>query len=160
MTPLERRYRAALRLLPSAYRRLWVDDMVTALLQGVRVRAVSDHVDMQEAADALALAECRYPPVRELTGVLRLALRLRVGGAHAPARARAWGDGLLRAALVALLVHAVIALTAFVGTLRSVGALPGLHAEAFDSTTGLDAAGVLWIAAYALLALGSLRSCR
>jgi hypothetical protein len=75
MNRLEERYRLVLRLLPTAYRRQWEDDMVAAFL-------ASTHDDDPERAEYLA--DFGRPSWSEVGSVAALALRLHLGLAGAP----------------------------------------------------------------------------
>lgn len=86
---LEERYRALLRLLPAAYRAEREEEMVAAFLEAAR------------DADELA-----RPSRAEQLGVLDLALRVRLGGVGAPARAFVRGETVRLIALLGVLAQA------------------------------------------------------
>lgn len=107
MTPLERRYRFVLRLLPASYRAAWEEEMVAAFLQSM---AATDPEDPE------FLAEYGWPSRSEMASVVALAVRLhlpavrlRLGVPGAPPRYAASSEGVRRAALAMLLVHASFA---------------------------------------------------
>ena len=98
MTPLEQRYRALLRRLPASYRRQWEDDMVATYL------AATVPADPEEAE---YVEHCGRPSRDERLSILRLAIRLRLGGVGDPPHAQAWGDAVRRVALLGLLANTV-----------------------------------------------------
>ena len=98
MTPLEQRYRALLRRLPTSYRRQWEDDMVATYL------ATTIPDDPEEAE---YVEHCGRPSREERWDILRLAVRLRLGGVGDPPHAQAWGDAVCRVTLVGLLANTV-----------------------------------------------------
>ncbi|TDE55874.1 hypothetical protein E1295_13135 [Nonomuraea mesophila] len=83
MTPLERRYRAVLRLLPAAYRAEREEEMVDTF--------------MEAAGGGL-----RRPGWGEIASVLALSARVRLGGPGAPPRHLAWGAAVRLVALLGL----------------------------------------------------------
>ncbi len=103
--PLERRYRALLRVLPAGYRAAWEDDMVATFLAGMRTG------DPEQ--DALT-DDIGRPGWGEVASVLGLAVRLRVPGLPTgipvldgrPAH-RQWNGALRLVALTGLLVSTV-----------------------------------------------------
>jgi hypothetical protein len=143
MSELERRYRRVLRLLPVSYRQAWEEDMVATFLAG----ALPD-----DPEDAEFAAEYGRPDRAEVASVLGLAVRLRLGGAGAPARYRVWGGAVQRAALAVLLVHAVIALAGVGVVLWLPLRFPGLAVPGQSDAAAL--LGLSWVAAYLALVLG------
>ncbi len=71
MSRLEERYRRVLRLLPAGYRRQWEDDMVAAFLETMQTG---------DAETDEYLADHGRPSLAEMTSILSLAVRLRIGG--------------------------------------------------------------------------------
>jgi hypothetical protein len=98
-SPLEESYRRALRLLPREFRRDWADDMVATFMD----RAYRSMPDDREGVE---ISHPRWP---ELVSVVRLAVRLRLGGAGSVP-----GEVVRRIALVGLLAHAVFAMSGVV----------------------------------------------
>ncbi|MEU4248469.1 hypothetical protein AB0F15_13790 [Amycolatopsis sp. NPDC026612] len=143
MTELERRYRRVLRLLPASYRQAWEQDMVATFLAG----AVPD-----DPEDAEFTAEYGRPGWAEVVSVLGLAVRLRLGGAGAPAHFRVWGGAMQRAALAVLLVYAVNALAGVRMLLWLPLRFPGLVVLGQSGAAAL--LGLSWVAAYLALVLG------
>ena len=158
MTPLERRYRKLLRRLPASYRRRWEDDMVATYL-------AATVPDDPEEADHVE--QCGRPTREERLSILRLAVRLRLGGVGDPPHAQAWGDAVRRLALVGLLANSIVAIGAvwrmivprpadwfpLPVAIADAGAGPlGAWIVAVDVTLGL-----LWIAAFIALVLGHRR---
>lgn len=127
-TLLEERYRRALRVLPAAYRAAWEEDMVATFL----ARAQAAHPDDPDAVDVGVVG---WP---ERWSVLRLAVRLRLGGRGAPPRDLAWGEAVRTVTLVGLLLNAAHALVRFGN----------------DLVPSTDGVGVLrWELAYSIVAL-------
>jgi hypothetical protein len=161
MTPLERRYRLVLRLLPASYRAAWEDEMVAAFLQSMATT---------NPEDSDYLAEYGSPSGSEVASVVALAVRLRLpavrlllGVPGAPPRYAASSEGVRRAALALLLVHASFA-TVGLGTMLWLLGLvprvprapaewtqPGLIGRGFVTFTLLDLA---WLVAYLALVFG------
>jgi hypothetical protein len=92
MTPLERRYRRILRLLPTGYRQAWEEDMVDAYMES------ASH-DGGDAPSARSRAEH--------LSVVGLAVRLRLSGVHASPRGLASRGAVHGFALVGLLYLAL-----------------------------------------------------
>jgi hypothetical protein len=149
VTELERRYRRVLRLLPASYRQAWEQDMVATFLAG----ALPD-----DPEDAEFAAEYGRPGWAEVASVLGLAVRLRLGGAGAPAHYRVWGEAARRAALAVLLVHAVNALAGVGMLLWFPLRFPGPAVPGQSDAAAL--LGLSWVAAYLALVLGNWRSAR
>ncbi|MGP4094832.1 L,D-transpeptidase [Nonomuraea sp. KM90] len=87
MSLLELRYRSVLRLLPASYRAGREEEMVDAFLES--------------AGDPPDEANAR-PRWGEIASVLALSVRVRLGGAGAPARFVAWGETVRLVALFGL----------------------------------------------------------
>ncbi|WP_146211139.1 hypothetical protein [Quadrisphaera granulorum] len=106
-SPLERSYRRLLRVLPRGYRERWEDDMVAVLLdteQEAAAQAVASE-GAQRQDEEFELALLQRPPLREVAGVLGLALRLHLAAPSTPgasARSRAVGDAVRLTALLGL----------------------------------------------------------
>ncbi|GGK30973.1 hypothetical protein GCM10010124_24780 [Pilimelia terevasa] len=149
MSPLERRYRRALRLLPDDYRRRWEEDMVATFLEA----AYAAHPDGRDGV------ELGGPGRAELASVAGLALRLRLGGDGAPARAVLWGAAVRRVALVGLLAGTV---TGVVGAGAAVwaGLGPAPPPAEFGSTWQIlwRLSALLWLPAFAALLTGHRRA--
>lgn len=109
--PLERGYRRVLRALPRGYRAQWEEDMVAALLdseQEAAARAVAAEGPARQDEER-GLVLLQRPPLREVAGVLGLAVRLHLAAPSTPgatARSRAVGDAVRLTALLGLLVPA------------------------------------------------------
>ncbi|GAA4249681.1 hypothetical protein [Dactylosporangium darangshiense] len=155
---LEERYRRVLRLLPAAYRRVWEEDMVAVFLATMR----TDDPEYQ--------ADYGRPPWPEVASVAWLAVRLRIGTAGAPPpRYVAWGAALRLAALCVLFSHAALALDQAGFQAWLSGRLPLLPAPPAEWSQGLatgpwtvalNAAGILWLPAFATLVAGHWRAAR
>jgi hypothetical protein len=161
MTPLERRYRRVLRLLPASYRAAWEEEMVAAFLESMATT---------NPEDSEFLAEYGSPSRSEVASVAALAVRLRVplvqlrlGVPGAPPRYAASSDGVRRAALALVLLHASFA-TVGLGTMLWLLGLvprvphapvewtqPGLIGRGYVTFTLLDLA---WLVAYLALVFG------
>lgn len=115
---LERRYRAALRLLPSSYRAEREDEMVAEFME--MSGDVPDEVNPR-------------PRWGELASVLALAVQVRLGGTRAAPRAFAWGEAVRLIALLGLAYQSVYAF--FVAEVLLGGLISG------DVPHFLDAAG-------------------
>ncbi|MBL1097691.1 hypothetical protein [Streptomyces coffeae] len=105
-TLLEDRFRAVLRVLPAYYRREREEEMVDTFL--------SDYEPLDEEA------ELGRPRLREVAGVLHLAVRTRLAGHGAPARYVAYGRA---ARLVGLLGVALLAASTAVNLLGQAAVL-------------------------------------
>lgn len=156
MTPLERRYRSLLRVLPASYRLRWDDEMVATFLD-------TRHTDDPEEAERRAVLG--RPGAAELASVLGLAVRVRLGAAEPAPRSLVWGEAVRRVALVGLLTQAVLATVGVVHELWVAGALPWTSVPdvvaAMAATTPrsawMDAWSVvplLWVGAYVALVVG------
>jgi hypothetical protein len=140
MTPAERQYRRALRLLPAGCRQLWEEDMVSAYLD-----SVADS-PRRSAAERLAVAW--------------LALRLRLNGSHATPRAELWYQAVLGIAILTTIYEGLNATFIFayqVGFIATVG---------IDATWPnhvaywLDSVSLVWVATFVCLVIGRLRAAR
>ena len=157
-TPLERRYRRVLRLLPGWYREQWEQDMVAAFLD-------SWLTGDQEADEYIGRAA--GPSAAEVASVAGLAVRLHLGG-PGTARRYAWGQAIRRAVIALLLVHAVLAVDVLVFLVRSrglVGWLPAPPGSLVIAPAGVWAtvyylANIAWIVAFLTLVLGDYRTSR
>jgi hypothetical protein len=109
-SPLERRYRRVLRLLPGWYREQWEEDMVAAFLDGWLTGDTEADEYISKAAG---------PSLAEVTSVASLAARLYLTGAGAPRRHFAWEQAIRRAVLAVTLVQATRGLDALVLTIWS-----------------------------------------
>lgn len=147
MTPLERRYRRVLRLLPAGYRASWEEDMVDTFLLS-RPPAPPDDTDYDPDFDA----EYGRPGWPEVASVAGLAVRLRLGGTNAPPRAFAHGEVVRHVALAGLLVHAVAAVVGVVSLLVTQARFPTYRVSDVDTAATL--VGLLWTACYLALLAG------
>ncbi|MEV4164574.1 hypothetical protein [Nonomuraea dietziae] len=148
MSLLEQRYRFVLRMLPASYRAEREEEMVDAFL---------------DAAGDVRDEDNLRPGLREVASVAGLAVRTRIGGLGAPPRARATGDAVRLFALLGLGYHAALAWDNLAAQL----ALFGLNRSAPDEylVTGEQwawallwiAQGLVWAAAFAMLALARMR---
>ena len=154
MTPLERRYRRVLGLLPSSYREVWAEDMVSTYL---------DSVAPDDREDAEYAAEYGRPHWTEVASIAALAVRLRIGSAGAPPRYAAWSEVIRLVVLVGALVHAAantlgLALTLWMAGMLPLFATPAMlevEPESWQQVSMVAAvAGALWIPAYFALVLG------
>ncbi|MFI6263126.1 hypothetical protein [Micromonospora sp. NPDC051006] len=157
MSRLEERYRFVLRLLPAAYRQEWEDDMVAAFL---------DSMDTGDSETTAYVTDYGRPSLSEVTSIVSLAVRLRLGGADAPPRSYAWGRGVRLATLMAMLAHAVMVTASIAVTLWLYGKIAWLPAPAPEWAltppgsiwhTAWDLAGYAWLPAYIALVLGHRR---
>jgi hypothetical protein len=143
VSPLERRYRRMLRLLPAGYRQTWEEDMVSAFLQG---------------ADGAS-----RPPLGERLSVLALAARLWLTGSHASPRGLVWYQTVRTLALLVLLHQAV---TASVGLAREATMLatnPQIYPLSdanILAVSGRTTVRLTWIVAFVCLAIGRLVAAR
>ncbi|GAA2302518.1 hypothetical protein GCM10010149_59830 [Nonomuraea roseoviolacea subsp. roseoviolacea] len=127
---LERRYRAALRLLPASYRAEREEEMVAAFLE------MSGDVPDERGP---------RPRWGELASVAALAVRVRLGGAGA--RAAAWGETVRLVALLGLAFQAMLGVYGLVGRAAAIAAhLPTPGAATSPIPVVAD---VLWIVAFA-----------
>jgi hypothetical protein len=161
MTPLERRYRLVLRLLPAPYRAAWEEEMVAAFLQSMATA---------NPEDSDFVAEYGWPSRSEVASVVALAarlrlpaLRLRLGVPGAPPRYAASSEGVRRAALALLLVHAAFATVGLGTMLWLLGTVPWVPRAPVEWTQpGLIDRGYVtftllalaWLVAYLALVLG------
>ncbi|NUW36844.1 hypothetical protein HTZ77_36375 [Nonomuraea sp. SMC257] len=127
---LERRYRAALRLLPASYRAEREEEMVAAFLE--MSGDVSDEGGPR-------------PRWGEIASVAALAVRVRLGGAGA--RAAAWGETVRLVALLGLAFQAMMGLHSLVWL--AAEATGYLSAPGISTTRFLAVADVLWLVAFA-----------
>lgn len=158
MTPLEQRYRKLLRRLPSSYRRRWEDDMVVTYL---------DTTVPDDPEEAEYVEQCGRPSREERLSILRLAVRLRLGGTGDPPHAQAWGDAVRRVALMGLLANTVLPLSGLWRGVWFSGRLgwPPLPPEVAEMAavpqpvwqTLLSAATLLWVVAFVATVLGRRR---
>lgn len=137
MTPLERRYRRVLRLLPADYRAKWEDDMVDTFLLS------------RESDDPEFDAEYGRPDWTEVASVVALATRLTLGGKLAPPRSFARGEVVRRVALAGLLVHAVSAIVGVSSLLVTRARFPQYQVSDLDTVWALSA--LLWVGSYLAL---------
>lgn len=154
-SPLERRYRRLLRVLPAGYREVREPEMVDAFLLS-RTTPDRDLADLDSTAG--------YPDLAEVASVVRLAVRLRWTSPVAPTRYRAWADAAHRYALAACLLLAAPAVLGIEATIwtavvhpeafRPQGALGGpVHLDGgLWSTVGRNAP-LLWIVVFVLAVL-------
>jgi hypothetical protein len=162
MSRLEERYRLVLRLLPASYRAAWEEEMVAAFL---------DSMATNDSDDAEYLAEFGWPSRSEMASVVALAvrlrlpaIRLRLGTPGAPPRYAASGEGIRRAVLALLLVHAAFAMVGLGAMLWLLGKVPAWVPPAPVEWTqaGLSGrgyvtfalVGLAWPVAYLALVLG------
>jgi hypothetical protein len=143
MTPLERRYRRVLRVLPADYRAKWEEDMVDTFLLARR----PDHPDAE--FDAEFDAEYGRPSWTEMASVVGLAARVSLGGVYAPPRSFARGEIVRRVALAGLLVHAVSAVVGVVSLLVVQTRFPEYRVSDLDTLWAL--CGLLWVGSYLVL---------
>lgn len=118
MTPLEERYRSLLRILPSAYRAEWEEEMVATFL------ASASPEDPEDPDDAEFVAEFGRPGFAETASVIGLAITLRVPG-FGHAGPPVGGDAVRLVALVGLLVYAATSAVGLGAHLWLIGKLPG-----------------------------------
>jgi hypothetical protein len=153
MNRIEERYRRVLRMLPTAYRLRWEEEMVEAFLASVET-------DDPERAEFLA--DFGRPDFSEVASVVALSLRLRLGLAGTPtprslARVGAWRI----VALAWLLVGATLVTAATASRLWATGLVDAIVFET-EPTTPLvwRLLPLLWIVAFFALLLGRLRVAR
>jgi hypothetical protein len=147
-----------LRLLPGYYREQWEEDMAAAFLDS--------WLTGDPETDAYIIRVAR-PSWAEVASVASLAARLYLGGAGTPRRYFAWGQGVRRAVLALLLLHAVQSLAAFVTLAWSHDLarwLPAPPADMVNLSPGGPwppvwyAVNCAWIAAFLVLVLGRYRT--
>jgi hypothetical protein len=167
VTRLEERYRFVLRLLPAPYRAAWEQEMVAAFLESMAT---------DDPEDADYLADYGRPSWSEMASVVALAVRLRMpavrlrlGAPGAPPRYAAWGEGVRRAALAMLLVHAVLATVGLGMMLWLAGAVPWVPQAPVEWTQPMlsnrwqvtyTLLASAWVLAYLALLLGYRRAAR
>jgi len=147
---LEQRYRMVLRLLPSAYRDRWADDMAATYME---VAYASDPDDPEAV-------EMARPAWGEIRAVVGLAVRLRLGGTEAPARPRLWGDAVRQFAVMGLVAFASVAI---VGPIAALVARSGaLDPVPFRETwqVAVQMLGLLWVPPLFLVLFGQFRAAR
>ncbi len=152
MTPLERRYRRLVRLLPAGYRAEWEEDMVGTFLSSRR----QGDPDVDPDFDSDFDAEYGRPDWREVASVAGLAVRLRLGGVHAPPRSFVRGEVVRGVALAGLLVHAVGAVVGVVSLLLAQVRFPAYAVSDVDTVAAL--LGLLWAGSYLALVSGHRRA--
>ncbi|GAA2666374.1 hypothetical protein [Nonomuraea recticatena] len=148
MSLLEQRYRFVLRMLPASYRAEREEEMVDAFL---------------DAAGDVRDEDNLRPGLPEVASVAGLAVRTRIGGLGAPPRARATGDAVRLFALLGLGHHAALAWDSLAARLAAFG-LVGSEPDYVYSGAGQwvwallsVAQGLVWAAAFAMLALARVR---
>ncbi|HEV2088572.1 MAG TPA: hypothetical protein VGR21_09695, partial [Cryptosporangiaceae bacterium] len=149
---LEDRYRRALRVLPAYYRDAWEEDMVATFLEA----SYAAHPDDPEGV------EMSSPSRSERASILRLAVRLRLGGPDAAPRHFVWGEAVRRVALVGLFGNAVTVLAGVAFSFWLANGLPGVEIPADapppEQTNRLYAvlelASLLWLPAFLCLIYG------
>jgi hypothetical protein len=128
-SPVERRYRNVLRLLPAGYRANWEEDMVTAYMESTPTE--------------------RAKPGERLS-VVWLALRLRLNGSHTSPRVMVGYRAVHAIALLVLLYQAVAATMSFAA---GVVVVVRYHVDNWNPVEGytlwFPLFGLLWIAAFA-----------
>ncbi|TXR52541.1 hypothetical protein [Quadrisphaera setariae] len=149
--PLERSYRRLLRVLPRGYRERWEDDVVAVLLdteQEAAARAVvSEGPQRQDEERELVLLQ--RPRLREVVGVLGLAVRLHLAAPSTPgasARSRAVGDAARLTALLGLLpaAYGVVDLALLPWQSRQPGWSQLTPADGVEWVAGCLAALLTW----------------
>lgn len=149
MNLLEQRYRFILKMLPAPYRAEREEEMVEAFLQG------AGHDRDEHNA---------RPSWREVASIAALAVRSRLGGLGAGPRYRAIGDAVRLVALLGLGYQAVIGWISVVYSLHLLGYLPGQPLVVAPGRQVPEllsiAEGLVWIAAFAVLALGKVRAAK
>ncbi len=145
-SPLERRYRRLLRILPVGYRDRWEEDMVSAFLES----ANATHPDVNKVSAS-------RPRWAERLSVVALAVRVRLSGSHASPRGLIGYDVVRSVALLGLLYQALIAT---VSIAFSVGIVLQLMTSAeVPRPRSLEwlvpmAVSLLWVAAFGSYVLG------
>ncbi|MEU4329574.1 hypothetical protein [Nonomuraea dietziae] len=148
MSLLEQRYRFVLRMLPASYRAEREEEMVDAFL---------------DAAGDVRDEDNLRPGLPEVASVAGLAVRTRIGGLGAPPRARATGDAVRLFALLGLGYLAALAWDNMAAELVLFGLVRAAPDEYL--VTGEQwawallwiAQGLVWAAAFAMLALARVR---
>jgi hypothetical protein len=153
MTELEQRYRSLLRVLPSAYREKWADDMVATFLEDM----ATDDVE-----DAEYVAEFGKPSWAEIVSVVALAIRLRLGGGASSARYLTWGAAVRIVALVGMLVNALLATASVELLFWDAGSIawlpvPGGVRPADPLPILGNLAALLWVGAFLAVVFGHRR---
>jgi hypothetical protein len=161
MSPLEQRYRRVLRLLPTAYRLRWEEEMVEAFLTSV---------ETYDPEGAEFLAEFGRPSLAEVASVVALSLRLRLGLAGTPTpRSSAWGGAWRIVALAWLLAGAALMTAPLLARLWAPRLLEWTNApidvvvvdeSALTANLIWMYAPLLWAVAFFALLLGRLRVAR
>src|SRR6185369_9245812 len=128
-SPLERRYRRVLRLLPAGYRHRWEEDMVASFMA---------------AYGSTSTADARRPRLGEVASVVTLAVRARFFGLHATPRAQAWYDAIRAFALLSLLLEALFATSVFASSFDS----GPYRIDLPDFIVWSRAFGLLWVVAF------------
>ncbi len=134
-SPLERRYRRVLRLLPAGYRQAWEEDMVSAYMEraGMGPRSLGERLS-----------------------VVALAIRLRLAGRHSSPRGAGWRHAMYGFAMLALL-HQALFLTVAVADLAGEMRWRPMEFYANEGPVALWTASVfalLWVGAYGCAVLG------
>ncbi|MEH3078262.1 MAG: hypothetical protein PGN11_16635 [Quadrisphaera sp.] len=162
VSPLERSYRRLLRVLPRGYRERWEDDMVAVLLdteQEAAARAVAgEGAARQDEERELVLLQ--RPPLREVVGVLGLAVRLHLAAPSTPgasARSREVGGAARSTALLGLLVPAAVGVQQLV-LLPWWAQQPGWSQVTRADGTWWVASGLVALLTWALLVAGHRRA--
>ncbi|WP_066951079.1 hypothetical protein [Microtetraspora fusca] len=149
MNLLEQRYRFILKMLPAPYRAEREEEMVEAFLEGA-----GPACDEQNAR----------PSWREVASIAALAVRSRLGGLGAGPRYRAIGDAVRLVALLGLGYQAVIGWIATAFSLHILGYLPGQSLVIAPGSQMPEllsiAKSLVWIIAFAALALGKVRTAK
>ncbi|GAT67080.1 hypothetical protein PS9374_02733 [Planomonospora sphaerica] len=160
MSPLEKRYRCVLRLLPAAYRAEREEEMLCALLEGDRGPRGKHN---------------SRPHWSEIVSIAALSLRVRLGGVGAAPRYLAWGQTVRMIAVLGLFFHAMMSCFWFADFLRPDGGFHSFY-RAFYGDHPLSAvivgpaerlwailrgfADLLWIAAFIALIRGRPRTAK
>ncbi|MEV2265338.1 hypothetical protein [Nonomuraea africana] len=148
MSLLEQRYRFVLRMLPASYRAEREEEMVDAFL---------------DAAEGVRDEDNVRPSLSEIASVAGLAVKTRIGGLGAPPRARVTGDAVRLFALLGLGYHAALAWDSLAAQVAALGLAEPTpeYVTTADAqwvwTTVWIAQGLVWAAAFAMLALARLR---
>ncbi|MER7894426.1 hypothetical protein ABTX15_31960 [Micromonospora sp. NPDC094482] len=130
------------------------------------VAAFLDSMDTGDSETTAYVTDYGRPSLSEVTSIVSLAVRLRLGGADAPPRSYAWGQAVRLATLMAMLAHAVMVTASIAVTLWLYGKIAWLPAPAPEWAltpsgsiwhTAWDLAGYAWLPAYIALVLGHRR---